>query len=167
MMNKLLSDALKQALDFEKKIRKLYEEASASTHNEIVKKTFTYLAGQEDFHVQEIRKYMDANRIELSGDQQHETRHFFMATIEEFKHKTSLSKDDIKAHETALELEKQSYEFYHKQYTEAKEPELKQFFDFLMKQEKAHYELVDKTLQYIRDPVAFFQKSEDTIFEGG
>lgn len=167
MANKALSDALKQALEFEEKGKRIYEDSAGSTHNEIVKKTFSYLAEQEEFHIKEIRRYIDANRIELSGDQQHETRQFFMATIEEFKHKTSLSKDDIKAHETALELEKQSYTFYHQQYLEAKEPELKQFFDFLMKQEKAHYELVDKTLQYIRDPVAFFQKSEDTIFEGG
>jgi rubrerythrin len=167
MMNKALSDALNQALDFEKKGKKLYEEAAASTKNEIVKRTFSYLAGQEDFHVREIKKYMDANRIELSGDQQHETREFFMTTVEDFKHRTSLSHEDIKAHETALELERQSYDFYHKQYIAAKEPELKQFFEFLMKQEKAHYELVDKTLQFIRDPVSFFQKSEDAIFEGG
>jgi rubrerythrin len=167
MINKALADALKQALDFEKKGRKLYEEAAAATQNEIVKKTFSYLASQEDFHVQEIRKYMDGNGIELSGDQQHQTREFFMTTVEEYKHRTSLSKDDIQAHETALELEKQSHDFYRQQYVLSKEPELKQFFEFLMKQEKAHYELVDKTLQFIRDPVAFFQKSEDAIFEGG
>ncbi len=166
-MNKALNEALKQALDFEKKGRSLYEEASASTTNEIVKRTFSYLAGQEEFHIQEIRKYMDMNRIELAGDQQHETRQFFMGTIEQFRHKTSVSKDDIKAHETALELEKESYDFYSQQYHASKEPELKQFFEFLMKQEKAHYELVDKTLQFIRDPVAFYQRSEDSIFEGG
>jgi len=167
MTNKALSEALTMALGFEKKGRKLYEEVSASTSNEIVKRTFSYLARQEDFHVQEIRKYMDGKGIELSGDGQHETRQFFMATIEEYRQKASLSHDDITAHETALELERQSHNFYHQQYLVAKEPEIKQFFEFLMKQEKAHYELLDKTLQYIRDPVSFFQKSEDSIFEGG
>jgi rubrerythrin len=167
MMNKALSDALKTALDFEKKGRAIYEKAAASTNNEMVARTFSYLAGQEEFHVQEIRKYMDSNSIELSGDQQHQTRQFFMTTIAEFRHRTSLSQDDIKAHETALELETQSYDFYRQQYLISKEPELKQFFEFLMKQEKAHYELVDKTLQFIRDPVDFYQKSEDAIFEGG
>jgi len=166
-MNKALSDALRQALDFEKKGKSVYAAAAAGTGNPIVAKTFGYLADQEDFHIREIEKYIASNRIELAGDLQQETRQFFMSTVEEFRHKTSLSKDDIHAHETALELEKSSYEFYRQQLLASKEPELKQFFEFLMKQEKAHYELVDKTLQFIRDPVAFFQQNEDAIFEGG
>jgi rubrerythrin len=166
-MNKALSDALKQALDFENKGKSIYSAAAEETANPIVARTFSYLAGQEDFHIKEIEKYIASNRLELGGDLQDETRAFFMLTVEEFKHKTSLSKDDIQAHETALELEKQSYDFYKKQFLSSKDPDIKQFFEFLMKQEKAHYELVEKTLQFIRDPVAFFQKDEEAIFEGG
>ncbi len=165
-MNQELNSALNTALDFEKKGRKIYEEAAANTQNKIVEKTFSYLARQEEFHIKEIENYIKRQNVEFLGDRPEETQKFFTMTISEFKHKTKISEDDLKAHEAALDLEKSSYKFYLGQYNKAKDPELKQFLEFIMKQEQIHYELVKRAYEFIKDPAAFYSKEEEWIFEG-
>ena len=36
-----------------------------------------------------------------------------------------------------------------------------------MAQEAAHFELIEKAYQYIKDPVNFFAKEEDWMYDGG
>jgi len=165
-MNKELNQALNTALDFERKGQKIYGETTSTTKNPIVAKTFSYLAEQELIHIEEIQDYIKTARIKFLGDKQEATQKFFSTTVSEFKMKTKLSQDDIKAHEIALDLEKNSYHFYLEQFSKTKDPELKQFFEFLMKQEKNHYELVKRAYEFVQDPAAFYSKSEDWIFEG-
>jgi rubrerythrin len=165
-MNAELNKVMKEALDFEKKGHDIYEDTAKSTKNPLVAKTFTYLAEQESLHITEIQDYIKSRKIEFLGDRQEATQRFFATTVSEFKMRTKLSETDIKVHEIALELEKRAYHFYLEQFRKANDPELKQFFEFLMKQEKTHYEFVKRAYEYIQDPVAFYQKSEDALFEG-
>ena len=44
---------------------------------------------------------------------------------------------------------------------------LKKFFAFLMEQENAHYEFVQKTYDFIKDPTAFYSEEEGWMAEGG
>ena len=136
-----LKEALKTALDFEKKGHRIYEGASNNTENIIVEKTFRYLADQELIHIEEIEEYSKNQGYELKGDTSKQTQEFFNTTIKNFKKRTELSDDDIKAHETGLELEKRSYDFYEGQAKKAEGPEAKRFFEWLMNQENSHYEL--------------------------
>jgi len=166
-----LKDALKTALDFEIKGHKIYEEVSNKTENEIIARTFRYLADQELIHIQAIKEYMgksgaipftNVNRDSLKGMKQ-----FFNTTITEFKKKTELSDDDIKAHETGLELEKSSYDFYKEKFQNSKDPKAKKFFEWLMVQENAHYELIRNTYDFIKNPVAFYTEEERWMADGG
>jgi len=165
-MNEELANALKTALEFEEKGYKIYEQASKKTNNPIVAKTFAYLAEQELNHISEIEGFLDNNEIDLKGDKPEETKKFFMMTTDEFKEKTELSDDDIQAHETAMELEKIAYEFYKKELETVEDYDLKLFFTFLMEQENAHFMLVQKALDFIKDPIDFFAQEEEWMFEG-
>ena len=166
MMDDELRKALQTALDFEKKGHDIYEERATNTKNPLVAKTFRYLAEQELNHIDEIEEYMEQEKIELKGDKKQETEQFFSTSTQEFKEKTELSQDDVRAHETALKLEKDSYEFYKKQFDSTEKKDLQRFFLFLMEQERAHYELVNKAYEYIKDPEGFFSREEDWFFEG-
>lgn len=170
-MDKKLKEAFQKALDFEQKGHKIYEETANKTKNPIVEKTFRYLADQELLHADEIKEYMEkldkGTIIKTRDDKPEETKKFFQMTVEEFKEKTELSDDDLKAHKTALELEQKSYNFYKKQHDKAKDKELKKFFKFLMEQENSHYELIQKTYNFIKDPAAFYAEEEKWITEGG
>jgi len=162
-----IKEALQTALDFEQKGHDIYKQAAEKTSNLIVKKTFTYLAEQETNHIEEIKEYIEQEKIELKGDKLEDTKQFFTTTVKEFKEKTELSDDDIKAHETGLELEQDAYNFYKEQKEKTDNEELKNFFTFLMEQENAHYELIRKAYDFIKDPAAFFSEEEAWMVDGG
>ena len=161
-----IKKALQTALNFEEKGHHIYEGISTKTENPIVAKTFRYLASQELIHIEVIKEYMEKERIELKGDKLKETKKFFSMTVKEFKEKTELSDDDLKAHETALELEQKSYDFYKAQGKKTINKELKKFFMFLMEQENNHYELVQKAYEFIKNPVGFYTEEEKWLVEG-
>ena len=166
-----LKQALQTALEFEKKGHDIYEETARKTSNPMVRKTFIYLAEQEIHHIEEIQEYIgqehpDVEKIELKGDNLEGAKKFFKITVKEFKEKTELSEDDIKAHETALELEQSAYNFYKEQSDGTADEHSKKFFKFLMKQENAHYELIQKALAFIKDPANFYAEEEGWIVEG-
>ncbi|MBW2980668.1 ferritin family protein [Candidatus Woesearchaeota archaeon] len=165
-----IKEALQTALDFEEKGHQIYEETANKSENPIVAKTFRYLADQELVHIEEIKEYIgilnSGQEIELKGDKLEDTKKFFSTTTEQFKKKTELSDDDLKAHETALELEKKSYDFYKEQNEQADKPELKKFFSWLMEQENAHYALIQNAYEYIKNPEQFFAEEEKWIVEG-
>lgn len=166
-----LKEALQTALDNEEKGHKIYEETSNTTKNPIVAKTFRYLADQELIHIEEIKeliqKLNNGKDIELKGDKLKDTQTFFKTTVKDFKEETQLSDDDLKAHETALSLEQSSYDFYKEQSEKAEKEEVKNFFKFLMVQENAHYELISKAYDYIKDPTGFYTEEEAWMVDGG
>lgn len=166
-----LKEAMIQALEFEKKGHDLYKEAAEKSSNLIVKRTFSYLAEQETNHIAEIQEYIeqehpDIEKIELKGDKLEDVKQFFKMTTDEFKEKTELSEDDIKAHEAGMELEKNAYEFYKEQYEAVDDEKMKAFFKFLMEQENAHFALIQKSFNFMKNPEHFYAEEEGWIMEG-
>jgi len=164
-----LKQAFETALKFEQDGYRIYSETAEKSQNPIVKKTFKYLANQELFHIDEIEGYIaaiDAD-IEFKGDNLEKTKEFFKTTTDEFKEKTELSDDDVKAHEAGLHLEKNAYEFYKEQDDATDDEKIKKFFAWLMEQESAHYNLIDKAYQFIKDPAAFYSEEEAWSMDGG
>lgn len=161
-----IKKALKTALDFEQKGHKIYEDTANKTENQIVEKTFRYLANQELIHIEVIKEYIKEEKIELKGDKLKDTKKFFSMTVAKFKKMAELSGDDLKAHETALELEQKSYNFYKEQGEKTDDKDLKKFFSFLMEQENAHYMLVQKAYNYMKNPDAFYAEEEKWVVEG-
>ena len=166
-----LKKALQTALEFEQKGHKVYEEAANNTSNDIVEKTFRYLANQELIHIEEVKEYIqtinNGHKIELKGDTLNQTQNFFTMTIKKFKQKTELSQDDINAHETALELEQSAYDFYKQQHDKTNDEDAKKFFRWLMVQENAHYTFIQKTYEFIKNPIAFYTAEERWMADGG
>ncbi|MBN2566736.1 ferritin family protein [Candidatus Woesearchaeota archaeon] len=163
-----LKEAMQKALAFEKKGHGIYMEAAKATANPVVNKTFTYLAEQELRHVEAIEDYLKTGDLhaEALGDDEERTAEFFTMTTEEFKERTALSADDVKAHETALHLEKESYDFYAEALADAEGQATKDFLVFLMEQENAHYKLISRAYEYVSDPVSFHAQHEGWLFEG-
>jgi rubrerythrin len=164
----VLKKALQTALDFERKGHDIYKQIAEKTSNPIVKRIFNYLAGQELNHINEIKEFIQKEnpKIELKGDRLEDTKKFFSTTVEEFKEKTELSDNDLKAHESALELEQSSYDFYKEQLGKVQDKNTKKFFKFLMEQENSHYVLIQKAYYYIKDPAGFYTEEEKWILEG-
>lgn len=163
-----LKNALKTALEFERKGQNIYDEASKKSENLIAKKTFEYLAKQELNHIREIEAFIkkDSPDIKLEGDTPEETEKFFKTTVKEFKDKTFMSHDDKMIYHTAMDLEESAFEFYEEQMKKAKDQKTKRFFEFLLAQENAHFAFLSKSLDFIKHPENFFKNEENWNFEG-
>ncbi|MBN2881204.1 ferritin family protein [Candidatus Woesearchaeota archaeon] len=160
-------ELMNKAYEFEKTGFEIYSSAANKTQNPIVKSIFEYLANQEEKHASEIKAYVDRNQIELLGDSVQKTQEFFTTTVKEFKDSVhAISDDDSKAYEKALELEQSSYDFYKERLAETNEEEMKKFLQFLMDQENAHYDLIQKSYEFTKDPKHFFADNENAFFEG-
>ena len=161
-----LKQALHKALSFEQKGQKIYAGIASESKHPMVKKVFSYLADMELEHVQDIKGFMVNKGIELKGDEPEETEEFFTTTMKKFKSKAHLSQTDIKAYEAALDLERHSYRFYKEHFDSAEDEEAKKFFGFMMEQESAHYTLISRSYDFLRDPAHFYMHEEGWIFEG-
>lgn len=163
-----LKEAMKEALEFEKKGKEIYEDVAKSTFNPMVKKTFEYLAREEENHIAEIMKYIESQELdrEFKGACMKDVEKFFNMTINEYKGGIEFSEDDKNAYENAMDLEESSYDYYKDQRENAEDERLREFFTFVMEQENAHYLMLEKTLRFIEDPANFFVENEEWNFEG-
>jgi len=163
-----LNEELKRALDFEKEGMKVYSDEAKKTSNPLVKRSFEFLAKEEENHIKRIHEYIEEENLGeyQKGATKDDVKRFFTSTIKEFKDHMNLSESDIDAYEKAMKLEKESYHFYSKQFSKANDEKLKNFFSFLMEQESSHYLMLEKTLKFIKDPQHFFAEEEDWSFEG-
>lgn len=164
-----LLQALKTAIDFEEKGYEIYSQASKKSKNSLTKKTFEYLAKQEKNHIKNIQFYIKKESIDKKnlGDTVKDTQAFFGLSIKDFEKKAQIfSNDEIKLYESAMSLEQASYDFYKAQKEKAKTKEAKKFFEYLLTQENAHFELLQKTLDFLKDPKNYFSKNESWMFEG-
>lgn len=164
-----LINALKIALEFEEKGHDIYSAASKKSKNSVTKKTFEYLAKQESYHIKNIKSYIKNEDVpkNLDGDKITKTQEFFNTTTKDFGNKAQLfSNDEIHLYESAMELEQASYDFYKTQKDKAESKEAKKFFEFLVAQENAHFSLLQKTLDFLKEPENYFSKEEQRMFEG-
>lgn len=155
-----------KAIEFEQKGRAVYEEAAFKTKHKEVAKVFMFLAEEEKKHEQWIRNYVEGQETEPKEVSR--AKDFFLTSTKEFRRKIVLSEDDIGAYENAMQFEKESYEFYSDWLKKLeKEPRTEAFLKLLIAEEQSHYDLLEQTRDYLKDPDLFYQRQEGWLFEGG
>ncbi|OGC13185.1 hypothetical protein A3D23_00980 [candidate division WOR-1 bacterium RIFCSPHIGHO2_02_FULL_53_26] len=170
-------EAMKIALDMEKKGYKIYMDAANRTVNKLGKSTFEAVAAKEIEHIKAIEGYCqrpegDPEAAKMIGAIKHAEKKDYIRRIIE-KVGRRLEEKPIKtdadlseAYKAALDLERESYLFYKGLADEAASPTVKAFFKFLMGQENTHYELFQETLEYLDHPGDWFREQERWIVEG-
>jgi len=167
--------ALKLALENEIKSHEFYKEAEKKSQNDLGKKTFAFLAKQELGHITKIKKFiteLNENfthidiQMESEKDFFEKSKTFFEHTIKHFAQKLKADSSDLKAYKVAMEIERSGHDFYKKAYEKAKTKNIKAFFKFLMEQEQLHYQLLENTYSYMKNPEGFFLDQENWNFEG-
>ena len=162
-----LKEELKKAIDFEKEGRDVYRDVARTTNNPLVKKAFEFLAAEEERHIKKIKKYVENEELpKPEGASKEDVKEFFKMTVDEYKEGIEFTADDKSAYEKAMEIEKDSYNYYKEQLAKAQDEQLKDFFRFMMEQESSHYLMLEKTLRFVKDPQHFYAEQEDWSFEG-
>jgi len=167
-------EALKLAVKTELDIRKFYLDSADKMKNELAKKVFLFLADEELRHVDEIHAFNHSihegeEPMVKAGPEDEAIKRaeeFFITSMKTISEKTIAGQDDIRVYELGLQMEQNTYNFYKQAAGKAEHPNVKKLFEFLMKEENAHYALLSNAINYLKDPADFFQDQESWFFEG-
>jgi rubrerythrin len=170
-----------KALDFELKGNKMYLNFAQDTDNPLLSEIYRYIAQQEQEHFNKIKEYAKKkgmNTINHNTTTNHNTiRHntikhnkteserFFKTTIQKYKNRLEMTDNDLDARKDAMDFEKMSYDYYKELFDKADEKD-KDFLMFMMDQENLHYQIIQKSFEYLDDPANFNADDEDWHFEG-
>lgn len=162
------------AIDIKDKMRNLYEGAAAKCSDDVGKSTFKMLEELEQEHLTRLEKL----HAELAGG----TAVFDSCRLYDFgtadrkeimrrirQQGTSVSnacRDDIAAIETGMDLENKSIEFFIGKLRQASTPSEREFLNYLISEERAHYiTLADLKFYYI-DPEHWLMELGRTELDG-
>lgn len=140
-----LEFAIKMELDGEK----YYLEQAEKNEGTSLATIFKLLANDERKHAEIIRNKSKELPYELTEDKALKEYKNVFEDVEDFKSELKTDPSQIDAYRLALKKEKDSIELYEKMGREASDREGKELFDFLVKQEKAHYQIFDELIEHL------------------
>jgi rubrerythrin len=169
-MDKKLLDSLKLALSNEIVGEEFYMKTSSEAKDDFTRNTFTHLAKDEVFHIQRIKEFIKtekADEIEAKIRNRNPKSGllFFQMTEEEFNKRKESFKGDFAHYNFAIELEVRAANLYEALFNSAKDQKTKDFFEFLIKEEKTHKKILEEALSFLKDPADYFLETERWTFD--
>ena len=175
MKNATLKDTLKKALEMEEKGFGFYKDIVKNVENDATKKMFEFLAKNELLHIESIKGFYDSlaksgdlpelNLTEVMDGRKKELS-IFASSISDLKGKIKKSDADKEACEFAMDFENSGYRYYEAMRKEAKDEKLVKLLDFLLGEEKAHYDSIEKLHTYITDSANWYMYEEESFPQG-
>jgi len=165
-----LEQVLKESLAIEQKGHKWYSEGAEKIKNSLGRRMLKRLAEDELIHIQRIKEIYESVTKNTLDEVKVESPHLAMFSEifnrmkdqldEAVDEMTEVGVDDEEIINVALELESYSRFFYEDAAQKASDKVVKDFYKLLAKEEKSHYELLQKTNQYLANPSLFFGMSD-------
>jgi rubrerythrin len=165
-----LEQVLKESLTIEQKGHKWYSEGAEKIKNSLGRRMLKRLAEDELIHIQRIKEIYESVTKNTLDEVKAESPHLTMFNEifdrmkdqldEAVDEMTEVGVDDEEIINVALELESHSRFFYEDAAQKASDKVVKDFYELLAKEEKSHYELLQKTNQYLANPSLFFGMSD-------
>ncbi len=170
-------EILQQARQIEKDGEEYYHQAAEQSSHPVAKHTFVSLAEQEKLHAKYFETFYEVMTQERSwpprGTVELEeftvcemARDIFQQARAELAAGVPPSADLHELYAEAMEIERKSIAFYHQQAQEVADDSQKEFFEFLVEQEKGHLELLANTQKFLDDPAHWYFDEEHWIVEG-
>ncbi len=152
------------ALKIEHEGKKFLLEAAAKSEHPAAKRTFEYLASQEDNHADKIQKMYQAISetgesipMEEDSESPQEKIIFFNKRLAELKVDGSASAGDIEAYKTALEMEEDTEEFYRQKIKDTDDENVRRIYEYFINEENAHTVMLRSCLDFMEDPATWFK----------
>lgn len=175
MENVALIDTLKKALEMEEKGFGFYTDIVKKVENDATKKMFEFLAKNELLHIESIKSFYSSlskygdfpelNLDEFMTDRKKDLT-IFARSIAELKGKIKKSDADKEACEFAMDFENSGYRYYEAMRKDTKDEKLVKLLDFLLREEKAHYDNIEKLHTYITDSANWYMYEEESFPQG-
>lgn len=165
-----LENILKESLAIEEKGYKWYTEGAEKIKNSLGRRMLQRLANDELTHINRIKEIYSSLTNDSLGEVKVDTPNLaiFDEIFDRMKNQvddaiedmTEVGVDDEEIINVALELESHSKFFYEEAAEKATDKIVKEFYQRLAKEEKAHYDVLQKTNQYLANPSLFFGMGE-------
>jgi len=161
-----LQEILQKSIKLEQEGVKYYTESAAKIKNSVGKRMLERLANDEKNHIVRFKEIYDAVNNKTMGSVT--IKKIEPTTFEEIFNRLKdqldgaieelgeIGVDDAEIIEMALDLENTTRFFYQQAAEKADDPKIAELYTLLAKEEKAHYDVLNKALEFLDDPSLFF-----------
>lgn len=167
-----LIKALQYAIKMEKDGHDFYLKSCKESSNDLGRQLMESLAKQEEGHAKKftqiyenIRKSHAWPNVEFKTDGGRTLRTIFARQTEANVCDPG-NETELGVIEKARTMEAESYDFYHKRKEQAESDAEREFFDTIASEEWEHGLILNDYYEYLKDPAAWFVKSERQSIDG-
>ncbi|MFQ5607660.1 MAG: ferritin family protein [Candidatus Zixiibacteriota bacterium] len=162
-----LLEPFKIALRIELEGKKFLSEAAEKSEHPAAKRTFEFLASEEDAHAAKIQRMYQAiaetgESIDPETDEEEAPQKIqeFNRRLAELKDTMKATDRDIEAYKAALEMEEDTEEFYRDRLNETDDANIKRIYRYLIAEERAHSIMLKSCLSFMESPSEWFKEQK-------
>lgn len=171
-MDQAYCDALRFAIDYERKGEEYYRRAVDKAQNPFAKKALIFLADEEVEHIRKIEEFNQYMLGVSDFDLDSECAVGLPDRVMEFidtakaagKPASPADLSDLAVYDLAMATEKQGFEMYASVRDSSGDERLKRFFGFLAGEEVIHHKLLAESKKYLEDQSYYFEEAGGWIF---
>jgi rubrerythrin len=152
-------DILAFAMKMEKDGETFYREMAKKTTNTGLANILEMLADEEVKHYEAIRSIQAGSVTLAETDVLGRAKNIFQR-IRDFGDPLNTATDQIQLYRQAMDIEKQSEDFYNDRADQVKEKRYKELFLKLAAEEEKHYFLLENVVDFISRPKSWLENSE-------
>jgi rubrerythrin len=161
-------NAVEIAIKMETDAINFYREAAERVKHPAGKKMLLSITEDEKRHLEilsQIFKEINITVEEVSPMKNIGT--IFESLKDEMMQRVEATTDELEAFKIAMQMEKESVEFYKKARSEAQTKKEESLFERLTKEEQEHYDIFANTYFFLSDTGSWFMWEEHSIVDGG
>ena len=167
-------EALQMAIEMEKEGQGFYKKTAEKTSDKMTRQVFEFLANEELKHIEAIKIFYDSEisgkttdfEKVTAGQTPDKARQAIMNLFKGLGDKAPVDKPDLDAYNFARDFEKNGEKFYRKAAEKASDKNVKKLFEFLVDEEKRHFQMIDDSIAFLENPAEWFHRQEKWHVEG-
>jgi rubrerythrin len=152
-----------------------YRKAKAKTNHPFGKAMFEAFMQDEKEHLELLKKTrkgagplkIDIDRLKGKKAPRKHVKGLFETMKNAVEGRLEANPDELEALRIAMEIEEKGFKLYQQLSQQASNDEEKAFFEFLVGEEKQHFQLLQNTYIYLEDSGNWFLWEERGLLDGG
>ena len=153
-------DIYEYAMKMEKDGERYYRELTKKVGNTGLKNILTMLADAEVVHYNIFQKMKDKGTVKVANTKILSNVKNIFEKMKEEEEITGVSSSQIELYKKAQEIEMKSRDFYMEKAGEVKKKSQKEIFLKIADEEKKHYSILEKIIDFVSRPQTWLEDSE-------
>ncbi len=151
---------LKYAIEMETDGEKYYQRQAQLNSDNSLSVVFIHLAKDENTHAEILKNKLNNTPYELKDHSAFFAIDNIFKGVKDFSSEIKQFPGQFDVYHEALKIEKQSIELYSRLINESDDDNDKILFEFLIKQEKSHYDFFEALIDFLRHPYEWVESAE-------